>query len=359
VARVACDTTGRITITGYDPSTWRAAATATFPSPAAVGARLGDGTSVDVTGTIAGALCPTTGGPPSTIGLRTAAQLFNPDFSLLAVQIYTSGGGHHVGVMDRSGALTDLTAAGGPAGAAEYAPLFSLDGKSVLLTTDASVATSAAPAVFARAVPGGARTSTVPVSGQVQLATLAANRLVMPNPLAPAVAVLDQTGAGTLQVWHLPASGAINGHGQVGLIHHVAGAAAEPWQIAACTPVAWVDATTLLCMGLGAAADLGAPAAGDFWTIRVASTSPVADGAPAEESAVAVSEALLPSPAGTFYASPVLVGRTLFYAQLVSGTAHAGSVPVAGGTATLVPAADAAFGAPGFFLPAASGGGNG
>lgn len=357
VARVSCDASGRITVAGYVPSTWQVAKTAAFPSPAAVGARMGDGTSVDVTGTIAGTLCPSTGGPPAGGGARIAAELFNPDFTLLAVQLITPGGGHHVGVLDRSGAVTDLTAAAG-ATSSESDPLFTPDGKALVFSTGSGRSAQAAT-VGERAVPGGAMVSTVPAGTQVLLSTLAANEVVVPDPSAPAVAVLDQSGAATLSIWHLPASGPVDGHGQVGLLHHVGGASAEPWQLAACTPVAWVTDTTLLCMGVGAGRDLGAPASGDFWTVRLASTGAAADGPRAEETAAAVSPALLPDIAGTFYAAPVLVGSTLYYAQLGAGSAHAWSVPVTGGQAVPVPAADAAFTGPGFFLPAASGGGNG
>ncbi len=318
---------------------------------------MGDGTSIDVAGTIAGTLCPASGGPPPVNALHVAAQLFSPDFSLMAVQILVPGGGHHVGVMDRSGAVTDLTAVGGPAGASESEPLFSSDGKSIAFALGNAPAGSST--VFARAVPGGAR-SDASVAGQVQLAELAADKVLVPNPHTPVAALLDQSGAGTLQVWHLPASGAVAGHGRLGLLHHVAGQAAEPWQLAACAPLAWVDATTLLCTGIGSGLDLGAPSSGDFWTVRVDASGASSDGPAGEEPAAAVSAALLPpGDQTTFYGAGVLVGSTLYAPQIVGGVAHVLSVPVAGGAAAPVPAADAAFSAPGFFLPAANGGARG
>lgn len=357
VPRVSCDDAGRITVTGYNPGTWAPVASAAFPSPGAVGARMGDGTSIDVAGTIAGTLCPASGGPPPINMLHVAAQLFSPDFSLIAVQILVPGGGHHVGVMDRSGAVTDLTAVGGPAGASESEPLFSSDGKSVVFALDNAPAGS--PSVFARAVPGGAR-SDASVAGQVELAELAASKVLVPNPHAPVAALLDQSGAGTLQVWHLPASGSVAGHGRVGSLHHVAGQTAEPWQLAACAPVAWVDVTTLLCTGIGSGLDLGAPSSGDFWTVRVDASGALSDGPAGEESAAAVSAALLPpGDASTFYGAGVLVGSTLYAPQIVGGVSHVLSVPVAGGAAASVPAADAVFAAPGYFLPAANGGSRG
>lgn len=343
-------------MTGYNPTTWQAAATAAFPSPAAVGARKGDGTSIDVTGTVANSLCPT-GGPPPIGSLHVAAALFNQDFTLLAVQITDPGGGHHVGVMDRSGTITDLTAVGGPGGADETNALFSADGKSIVFT--ANHVPAGAPTAYVRAVPGGAR-SEASAAGQLELSMLAANAVVVPNPAGGVAAMLDQTGAGTLQVWHLPTSGQIAGHGRLGLLHHVAGSSAEPWQLAACAPLAWENATTLVCTGLGAGLDLGAPASGDFWTIQIASDSAAtADAAPGEETAAAVGQALLPSPSGTYYGAGVVVGSTLYAPQIVGGAAHVLAVPIGGGAATAVPAADPAFASPGFFLPAASGGANG
>jgi len=357
VPRASCDDTGRITVTGYDPSTWKVAASAVFPSPGAVGARMGDGTSIDVAGTLAGTLCPASAGPPSVGSLYVAAQLFSPDFSQMAVQIIVPGGGHHVGVMNRSGAVTDLTTLGGQIGANESEPLFSADGKSIVFALDNAPAGS--PTVFERAVPGGAR-SNVAVAGQVQLAELAADKVLVPNPYAPVAALLDQTGAGTLQVWHLPTTGAVAGHGRLGLLHHVAGQAAEPWQLAACAPLAWVNATTLLCMGIGSGLDLGAPSSGDFWTVRVDASGASSDAPAGEELAPAVSAALLPAgDKTTFYGAGVLVGSTLYAPQIVGGVSHVLSAPVAGGTAVPVPAADAAFASPGYFLPAANGGARG
>jgi hypothetical protein len=121
-----------------------------------------------------------------------------------------------------------------------------------------------------------------------------------------------------------------------------------------------VNAATLLCTGLGAGLDLGAPPSGDFWTVQLGSTTAATtDAGPGEEAAAAVGQPLLPSPSGAFYGAGVVVGSTLYAPQIIGGAAHVLSVPVGGGAATAVPAADSAFSAPGFFLPAASGGVNG
>lgn len=360
VARVACDTSGRITVDGFDPNTWALAAQADFPSPLGVAARLNDGAVIDVAGGIATALCPPAGAPsPETTEQIEAGEMFDPEFNRLAVSITRPGRYSHVGYIDRAGQLTDVTASDGRgATSSEYNPVFTRDGRGLLYA--GPVANGARP-LYVRDVTNGARSNAGTLTGDtgVPLETAPAGAAVSfsggeiaaPAPTGTAVAIGGPTTGGdsSLSIWHLPTAGPADGHGYVGVLHTSVGAPpGEPWQLAACSPQGWADASTVLCMAEGSGLDLGAPQSA-VYTVRV-NAGPGADGGRIEEAARAVGAPLFPTAGGTLYGEATMIGGDVWCWAVQGGTGHAQVAPLAGGPPHAVPAADGAFGAPGFFL---------
>lgn len=360
VAKISCDSSGRITINGYDPSTWVPVAQANFPAPIGVATRLGGGIALDVAGGVGTTLCPTTNGTPDTTTVVEAGSLFSPDFSKLAVQIFRQGSWTHVGYITSDGALVDVTAEDKTPPDAETGfengPVFSADGKALVYT--GATANGARP-LFSRDVATGARAALGTLTGDTgvpllvgpgRAVTFSHGETAVVSPGGSAVAIGGTVGDSTLSMWHLTGSGSADGHGRVAVLRTVAGGpAAEPWQLAACDPQGWIDASTVLCLSTGDAQDLGAPVSA-LYTVKVDATAATGDGARGEEQALAVGPPLLPPAANRFYGAPLVIGGTLWCVELDSGVAHAESVPVAGGTPQAVPAGDAAFSAGGFFL---------
>jgi hypothetical protein len=153
-----------------------------------------------------------------------------------------------------------------------------------------------------------------------------------------------------LNLWHLPNSGSVDGHGRVGILRQLAGkTAAEPWQLAACAPQGWIDGSTLLCMAEGSGRDLGAPMSA-LYTVRLDASAASADAGKGPEQALAASGPLLPVADGRYYGEPLIVGNDLWCVVFENGANHAETISLSGGTGRLVPAADSTFAAPGFFL---------
>jgi len=359
VAKVSCDTSGRITVDGYDPASWTHVAQSAFPSPVGVATRLGGGIALDVAGGVGTTLCPSLNGTPETTTIIEAGSLFSPDFSRLSVQIFKQGAWTHVGYITSAGELVDVTAedkATDAAAAYESGPVFTPDGKTLVYT---GATANGSRTLYSRDIASGARATLGTLSGDTGVPLLVgSNRAVtfthgetaVVAPGGSAVAIGGAVGDSTLSVWHLTASGSADGHGRVDVMRKVAGGpAAEPWQLAACDPVGWVDGSTLLCQSVGAAQDLGAPAS-SLYTVRLDTAAAAGDAGRQDGQALAVGSPLLPPAANRYFGEPLLIGANLWCVELDSGTSHAESVPVAGGTPTPTPAADPAFSAPGFFL---------
>lgn len=364
VAKISCEDSGRIAVSGYDPGSWALVATAAFPSPVGVATRIGGGIALDVAGGIA-KLCPAAdAAQPGATDVAVAGELFDPQFQRMSVQIFKAGSYTHVGYVTRAGELVDVTALDqhpGPSASTEGGPVFSVDGKTLVFTGTAS---NGARPLAARDVTTGARTELGTLSGDVGAPVLLAGSGVravafghgeeaVPSPAGTAIAMAGAVGDTSLNVWHLPTSGPADGHGRVGVLHQVAGSGAEPWQLAACTPLGWADPSTVLCEAAGAAQDLGAPKAA-VYTVKVDGSAASGDGPRAEESAAAVGAPLIPPAPNRFVGEELLIGGDLWCVQVDGGTAqpqtHAQTVPLVGGTPHPVPAADPAFAARGYFL---------
>lgn len=360
VARVSCTAEGRITVSGYDPGTWALVTTASFPSPLGVAMRLDDGTSLDVAGGIDKSLCVSdSAGKPEATVTTIAGELFNPDFTRMAVSIFKQGKYNHAGYITRAGDLVDVTAKDpnlDAAAAGEGDPVFSPDGKALVF---AGYAANGIRPLGARNVDTGARTMLGSLVGDTGVPLLlpggravefSHEENVAVSPAGTAVAIGAAVGDTSLSIWHLPASGQADGHGRVGVLHAVSGGGtAEPWQLAACVPQAWVDDSTVLCEASGAAQDLGAPSAA-VYTVKVDAAAAAADAPRAEESALSVGTPLIPPAANRFFGEELVIGTSLWCWEVDGTAAHVQTVPVAGGTPHTVPAADPAFSAPGFFL---------
>src|SRR2546423_13667870 len=91
VAKISCEDSGRIAVSGYDPGSWALVATAAFPSPVGVATRIGGGIALDVAGGIA-KLCPAAdAAQPGATDVAVAGELFDPQFQRMSVQIFKGG----------------------------------------------------------------------------------------------------------------------------------------------------------------------------------------------------------------------------------------------------------------------------
>lgn len=111
-----------VSVDGWDPKTWRHEARAQFPVPAGVLATEQQADAAPKVRSGLVALCTpdprgplgrsTRDGEDGAASVRLIRSLFDRDYTKMAVVIRDGGSGAvHVGVLDRGGALTDLTAA--------------------------------------------------------------------------------------------------------------------------------------------------------------------------------------------------------------------------------------------------------
>jgi hypothetical protein len=123
--------TTEIDLFGVDPRTWAPRAEATFILPANVQIAGRTGETLDVNGRTL--FCTHNEDSGFSSEDITARQIFNKNYTLMAVQIDDPAtGSHHIGYLGRSGKVTDLTArAGGGAGAHDYNPVFDPSGTSI------------------------------------------------------------------------------------------------------------------------------------------------------------------------------------------------------------------------------------
>jgi WD40-like Beta Propeller Repeat len=259
-----------IRLTGYDPVSWdeRVSEAFSIPGPAALSESQDDD------------LC-TMYGDDENIWMREpiqARQVFSPDFSRLAVQIYDSGS-THVGYLEATGKLVDLT---GHATAAysssvhEMTPAFAPDGQSLWYTMAAS--DNGTSIAYSRDLASGRPQREGSLGGTPVLIGSPSSVISLGHYKTHAVLSPDGTrvaqgnmayppevtgGHSGLTVWQFTKGTARNkdGTGGAGVYTRVTGESAESPVLSSCIPIGWADADTVLC-----------DVKGDFYRVAVPQT---------------------------------------------------------------------------------------
>jgi WD40-like Beta Propeller Repeat len=259
-----------IRLTGYDPVSWDERVTEVFSIPGS--AALSESQDDD--------LC-TMYGDDENLWMREpiqARQLFSPDFSRLAVQIYDSGS-THVGYLEATGKLVDLTGHATVAYSSsvhETTPAFAPDGHTLWYAIAAS--DNGTSVAYSRDLASGrpqregslggtpvligSPTSVISLGRYKTHAVLSPDgtRIAQGNMAYPPEVTDGHSG---LTVWQF-AKGAApdkDGSGGAGVYTKVAGESAESPVLSSCVPIGWADVDTVLC-------DVN----GDFYRVAVPET---------------------------------------------------------------------------------------
>jgi len=260
-----------VTLTGHDQQTWKTTGTATFNLPA--GVYLAGEDEFNTSGA-----CGGLGGYAGQAGVL-AREVLNRDLTKLAVTVSGPSGAVTVGYADTTGKVTKL----GPQPSSGFAdvphaagPIFDPTADMIWYVDQNTGHIFTQPLNSSPPTDHGEAPASMDPHWSTGVALvgtppapLDASNLADPNYiLSPDQSMLAASRGGRLAVVALAASGTLarKGHADVFGKTQLLNPAPDPGN---CPPVAWVEATTILCMG---PADWsGADAAGtqNIWTVTV------------------------------------------------------------------------------------------